>query len=614
MRPGGRRGGMGPAASAPSKGRRNAEETAAMNDDEERPKVPISRVVALAVPDRGVLIVGTLCLAVASFCNMALPAVAGSVIDTISTGGTEEELQEAALFLIVVAIVGAMFSGMRGYIFTMAGERLVKRVRIRLFERIMAQEIGFFDVNRTGELINRLSADTQVIQSSLTVNISMLLRGAVQASASLTLMFYTSWKLSLVILCIIPVLVGTAAKFGGFVRKTQGKMQDALAEAAEVAEESLSSIRTVRSFSRENWEVERYSEKVEVSYLTGLKLAKGYGGFLSSVFALAQCAIAAVLYAGGRLVLKGEMSIGELTAFLMYVIFVAASLGMLSGVFAEFSKAVGASGRIFELLDREPELNSTGGETPEDLRGEIVMKGIHFEYPSAPEQKVLKGMNITVKPGQVVAIVGPSGGGKSTVMNLLERFYLPTAGQITYNGHDLATLDPVHLRKRIGLVQQEPVLFDGTISYNLRYGKRDLTQQAIEAVSMTANAHEFVKGFTNKYDTNVGERGVKLSGGQKQRVAIARALALDPSVLLLDEATSALDAESEHLVQKAIDEAVTKCTTIIIAHRLSTVKRADQIIVIDGGVVAQKGTHEELLAGGGVYADLVKRQLEQAGA
>ena len=242
------------------------------------------------------------------------------------------------------------------------------------------------------------------------------------------------------------------------------------------------------------------------------------------------------------------------------------------------------------------------------------MKGIHFEYPSAPEQKVLKGVDITVKPGQVVAIVGPSGGGKSTVMNLLERFYLPTAGQITYNGHDLATLDPVHLRKRIGLVQQEPVLFDGTISYNLRYGKRDLTQQAIEAVSKAANAHEFVEGFTNKYDTNVGERGVKLSGGQKQRVAIARALALDPSVLLLDEATSALDAESEHLVQKAIDEAMTKCTTIIIAHRLSTVKRADQIIVIDGGVVAQKGTHEELLAGGGVYADLVKRQLEQAGA
>lgn len=527
MRPGGRRGGMGPAASAPSKGRRNAEETAAMNDDEERPKVPISRVVALAVPDRGVLIVGTLCLAVASFCNMALPAVAGSVIDTISTGGTEEELQEAALFLIVVAIVGAMFSGMRGYIFTMAGERLVKRVRIRLFERIMAQEIGFFDVNRTGELINRLSADTQVIQSSLTVNISMLLRGAVQASASLTLMFYTSWKLSLVILCIIPVLVGTAAKFGGFVRKT-----DVHRRAHRVPH--------VRDLCRRE---PRHAER-------------------------------------------------EIT---------------------EFSKAVGASGRIFELLDREPELNSTGGETPEDLRGEIVMKGIHFEYPSAPEQKVLKGVDITVKPGQVVAIVGPSGGGKSTVMNLLERFYLPTAGQITYNGHDLATLDPVHLRKRIGLVQQEPVLFDGTISYNLRYGKRDLTQQAIEAVSMTANAHEFVKGFTNKYDTNVGERGVKLSGGQKQRVAIARALALDPSVLLLDEATSALDAESEHLVQKAIDEAVTKCTTIIIAHRLSTVKRADQIIVIDGGVVAQ-GTHEELLAGGGVYADLVKRQLEQAGA
>jgi ABC transporter fused permease/ATP-binding protein len=573
----------------------------------ERPPVDLKRLVNLARPEARNLIVGTVALALGSGMSLLYPLVIQRLIDGIQGGGGKELVAQGSLILLGLFAAGAVFGSVRAWLFTVSGERIVAQLRANLYKAIIEQDVAFFDERRTGELTNRLASDTTVLQNTVTVNVSMLLRFAIMALGAIGFLFYTSWKLTLLTLAIVPLVAVSAGMFGRKMRSISREFQDALAASTVVAEETISGVRTVRAFAREAQEVERYTTAVMASFevarrrasvIAALRGLIGFGGY---------GAIAAVLWFGGNMLVEGTITIGELTSYLLYTLTVAFSLGALSGLYEDFMKALGASERVFQLMDREPEVVS-GGERPAEVRGEVALEEVVFAYPTRADIPVLQGMDLTLRPGQVVALVGPSGGGKSTVAALLSRFYDPQEGRLTLDGRAFTELDAGWLREQVGVVSQEPILFATSILDNIRYGRPSATEQEVIAAAKAANAHDFIRSFPEGYQTLVGERGVKLSGGQKQRVAIARALLKDPRVLILDEATSALDAESEHLVQEALDRLMKGRTTLVIAHRLSTVKEADRVCVLDEGRVAQQGTHDELVNQEGLYKRLVQRQ------
>ncbi|MEZ4236244.1 MAG: ATP-binding cassette domain-containing protein [Myxococcota bacterium] len=391
-------------------------------------------------------------------------------------------------------------------------------------------------------------------------------------------------------------------------------MQDALAHSTEIAEEFISGMRTVRSFAREPAEVACYSAAVQQSYRLAAKRALLMGIFNGVAGFAGYGALALVVWYGGRMVTSGSMSIGELTAFLLYTLTVAFSLGALSGLWGDFMHALGASERVFALIDQQPALEGTGTERLPAVEGRVRFHDVAFHYPSRPDLPVLQGLDLELAPGEVLALVGPSGAGKSTVAALIARFYDPDRGHVTLDGTDLRELDPHWLREQVGAVSQEPVLFATSIAENVRYGRPDASDEEVRDALRASNALSFVEAFPEGVHTLVGERGIQLSGGQKQRIAIARALLKDPRVLVLDEATSALDTESEHLVQEALERLMVGRTTLVIAHRLSTVRDADRVVVIDGGTVVEAGTHDELLAHDGLYRRLVERQFAESPA
>ena len=565
------------------------------------------RLLTLARPELGILLAGTLALLVGSVVVLAIPREVGLLVAAVVQPGGQERLDRASLALLVVALVVAMSGFARAYFYTLAGERVVARLRRDLFSAIVKQEVGFFDAQRTGELVNRLSADTAVLQNSVTVNVSMALRFSVQAIGAVALLFWLHWQLSLVMVAIVPVVAISAVLFGRKVRELSKRTQDALAAATTVAEESLGNVRTVRAFAREQAEVERYAAEVQTAFSMGRRMAAAYGAFQGFGGFVVSAAIAGILWYGGSLVIRGELPLEALTAYLLYIFMLAAALGGLSSLYGDFNRAIGASGRVFELLDRQPALRGGSHRIAAPV-GRVELVGVHFAYPTRPDTPVLGGVDVTLEPGRVLALVGQSGGGKSTVASLCLRLYDPTAGVVRFDGVDVRELDADWLREQIGIVSQEPVLFATSIEENIRYGRPGATRTEVEAAARAANAHDFVGGFPDGYATVVGERGVRLSGGQKQRIAIARALLKDPRVLILDEATSALDAESEHLVQEALDRLMRGRTTLVIAHRLSTVKSADRVVVLQGGRVQEAGTHDELLGHDGPYRRLVERQ------
>ena len=405
----------------------------------------------------------------------------------------------------------------------------------------------------------------------------------------------------------MAIVAAGAGIYGRMLRKVSKEVQDALARSSEVAEETLAGVRTVRAFAREAREVARYGGAVEESFQLARYRARLGATFTGGVSFLGYGAIAAVLWYGGVLLGEGQLSFGDLTSFLLYTFTVAFSIGALSSLWSDFAKAAGASERVFELMDRAPEVEP-GGLRPDTVEGKVALTDVHFAYPTRPDAPVLTGLSLSLEPGQVVALVGHSGGGKSTVAALLSRFYDPDTGGISLDHRPYEDLDAGWLREQVGVVSQEPILFATSIADNIRYGRPGASQDDVIRAAEAANALEFVNDFPEGFGTLVGERGVRLSGGQKQRIAIARALLKDPSVLVLDEATSALDAESEHLVQDALDRLMRGRTTLVIAHRLSTVRDADRVVVLDGGRVAESGTHDELLALGGLYRKLVERQ------
>ena len=570
-------------------------------------RLDLGRVISLARPELKPLLLGSLALIVGSGTSLAAPALVGRLVDGVTDGAGRAALDEAALVLLGVFAVSGVATALRSYLFTVAGERVVARLRTDLYRAVMTQEIGFFDTRRTGELTNRLASDTTVLQNAVTVNISMALRFALQALGAIGILMWTSWRLTLVMLTVVPLVAAGAGVYGRMLRRVSKQVQDALARSSEVAEETLAGVRTVRAFAREAREVARYGSAVEESFQLARYRARLGAMFTGGVSFLGYGAIAAVLWYGGVLLSEGSLSFGDLTSFLLYTFTVAFSIGALSGLWSDFAKAAGASERVFELLDREPEV-APGGLRPESVEGRVSLEDVHFAYPSRPEAAVLCGLDLELEPGQVVALVGPSGGGKSTVAALLSRFYDPERGSLSLDGHAFGALDAGWLREQVGVVSQEPILFATSVADNIRYGRPGATDADVAKAAAAANALEFVQAFPDGLETRVGERGVRLSGGQKQRIAIARALLKDPAVLVLDEATSALDAESEHLVQEALDRLMRGRTTLVIAHRLSTVREADRVVVLDAGRVAEAGTHEDLLALDGLYRKLVERQ------
>ncbi|WP_223752597.1 ABC transporter transmembrane domain-containing protein [Myxococcus sp. RHSTA-1-4] len=574
-------------------------------------RVTLRRLLSLARPELPVLAAGTFFLLVSSAASLAYPQAIGDLVDEALGTRSQQMLDGLALAMLAVFVVQGVAMALRAYLFNTAGERVVARLRKDLFRAMLSQEIAFFDGRRTGELTSRLASDTTVLQNTVTANVSMALRFTMQIAGGVALLFYTSARLTGVMLAIIPAVVLGAVLYGRRVRGISRQVQDALAAASNVAEEDLSGIRTVRSFAAEPNEVERYGTAMDRVFAFARARTRETSIFLGATSIAGYGAVAAVLWYGGRLVVAGGLSVGELTSFLIYTMLVAFSFSALAELWGDFMRASGASDRVFELLDREPAI-APGGQSLPEVRGHVEFRDVHFAYPTRPDVPVLQGVNLELRPGEVVAVVGPSGAGKSTLASLLSRFYDPQGGAVLLDGHPLTSLDPHWLRRNIGMVAQEPQLFSCSIADNIRYGRPDATDAQIEEAARAANAHAFIQRFPEGYQTQVGERGVQLSGGQKQRVAIARAVLKDPRLLILDEATSALDAESEHLVKDALERLMKGRTTLIIAHRLSTVANADRVLVLEGGHVIQSGTHAALMGQDGLYRRLVERQFVAA--
>ena len=600
-----------------------------------------SRIVSLSRPEWAAMGFATFCLLITQVGGMAVPWFFGQLIDitqddSLTVEERRSKMVDIIITLICIQSVASVMLFFRGFIFNASGERVVARLRIRLFKAILSQEIAFFDQKKTGELLSRLSNDTSKLQDAATSSVSIFIRQSITIVISVIMLFATSWQLTSGIIFAVPLLVFVATTYGRYVKGIAKKYTDALAVAADVSNESIGNIRTARAFAGEDLELIKFSKMIgdpdnyhgrtifswfppkesNTTYNLGIKKAVGHGTFIGCMGGLAQFTFIGLLWFGGELILSEKMSPGKLITYMMYAMQMGIALAMFSGLFSSFMESIGASKRTFEIIDRVPEFPIRGGEFCQ-MGGMLEFQNVNFSYPSRMDVPVLENFSLKIEKNTTVALVGQSGGGKSTVIWLLERFYDVNSGRILIDGQDIKELDPSIMRLGMGLVSQEPVLFGVSIFDNIAYGynakfgvDRKPSLAEIEKVAKAANADEFIEKFPEGYRTLVGERGVKLSGGQKQRIAIARALLIDPKILLLDEATSALDSQSEELVQEAIDRVMVGRTVVVVAHRLSTVKNADQIVLLQDRNIVDKGNHDDLLKRCADYRSLVAKQLQ----
>ncbi|XP_041649367.1 ATP-binding cassette sub-family B member 10, mitochondrial [Cheilinus undulatus] len=583
------------------------------------PLEDVKRILRLAHPERWRLAAAVGFLTISSAVSMSAPFFLGKVIDTIYTTGADAETMAASLTSLCIMLTGVFLCGgaanaARVYLMQISGEQIIRDLRASLFSSILRQEVAFFDKNRTGELINRLSADTAVVGNSITDNLSDGLRAVAQAVAGVSMMFYISSSLASFVLLIVPPLAGLAIIYGRYLRSISKRTQDALAQATQLAEERISNLRTVRAFGKELSEASRYTQKIDQVLSLARKEAALRSGFFGVTGLSGNLMILSVLYNGGLLMADQHITVGELSSFLMYTFWVGISIAGLSSFYSELMKGFGAGSRLWELLDRKPEFPLNEGLIlPADqLKGQLEFCDVFFAYPTRKEAPIFQNLNLLVPAGTIMAVVGPSGSGKSSLVSLLLRLYDADAGVITVDGHDIRDLNPYWLRSHIGTVSQEPVLFSCSIRDNIAYGAIDpnsVTSEDIYRAARVANAYTFIQAFPKGFDTVVGEKGVLLSGGQKQRIAIARALLKNPKILLLDEATSALDAENEFLVQEALERLMEGRTVVIIAHRLSTIQNASAVAVLDQRHIAECGQHTELLGNRqGLFRKLMEKQ------
>lgn len=562
------------------------------------------------IPYKWTFAVGLFFLVLSSITTLSFPKLIGEMTRVIE-GKSDYTLNNITVFFGIVLILQGVFSFFRVYFFAQVSERVAADIRGSVYSKFISLPIHFFEQRRVGELTSRLTSDVSAVQDVMSITLAEFFRQIATLTVGIGIIMYISWKLSLFMLATFPILVLSALVFGRYIRVLSKKSQDKLAEANVIAEETLQSINIVKSFTNEKLESNRYGNALADVVKTALKAASLRGGFIAFFIVGMFGGIVAVVWYGGGLVEKGEMQLSDLLTFLFYTTFIGASMSGLGDLYAQLQRTIGASERLTEIMEEESEVNLNASTEVGKINASVAFEKVKFNYPSRTDIEVLKNIDFNISAGEKVALVGQSGAGKSTIVQLLMKLYPLTEGSIKIDNVDIKELDVTALRQHIAIVPQEVMLFGGSILENIRYGRPDATDQEIFEAAKRANAFDFISKFPEKFDTLVGERGVKLSGGQRQRVAIARAILKDPSILILDEATSALDTESEKLVQDALNELMKGRTTIIIAHRLATIRNVDRIYVLKEGEIVEEGSHDSLiLKSNGIYANLVKLQFE----
>ena len=524
-----------------------------------------------------------------------------------------EQLQQAVLFILAITVLIAGGTFARFYLVSWLGERVSADIRLTVFNHVITLHPSYFETNGSGDIMSRITTDTTLLQSIIGSSFSMAIRSALMLIGALVMLFATNIKLTIIVLISVPFILVPILFYGRKVRKLSRKSQDSMADVGSYAGEAIEHIKTVQSYTHEQQERHAFAEEVEKSFDIGRSRIQQRATLIAGVIIIVFGAITGMLWVGGSDVIQGKMSGGDLGAFVFYAILVASSLATISEVLGELQRAAGATERLIEILQVKshilpPKENAVSAN---NLNAEITFEEVSFNYPSRPDQAATQRLNLVAEQGKVLALVGPSGAGKTTLFELLQRFYDPQVGRITLGGTDIRQLDPEDLRQQMALVPQQPALFSSDVFHNIRYGKPDASDEEVISAAKKAHAHEFISQLPQGYKSYLGERGVRLSGGQRQRIAIARAILKDPHILLLDEATSALDSESEHHVQQALEELMRGRTTIIIAHRFSTIQHADHIAVLDQGQLVDIGDHQSLLQSCGLYQRLVELQFKQ---
>ena len=570
------------------------------------------RIFRYTLPYRKIFLLGFMFLILATGTSLIFPRAVGEVVEVLQ-GGSRFTLNQVIGFLFGILVLQATFSFFRIYLFTRVSEKAMADVRRDLYSQIICLPVTFFENNRVGDLTSRVTSDVSYLDNVISFTLAEFFRQSATLILGTAFLFYTSWKLTLFMLATFPFLVVAAIFFGRYMRKLSKKAQSELAKANVVVEETFQNVNTVKAFTNERLEINRYRGSLDRVVNLLLEAATYRGLFVSFLILVMFGGIVCIVWYGANLIQLGELSVSALFTFVIYTAYIGGALNSLGDMYAQINRTIGASERVLEIMDETPEVDLKNNQdmASNSVAGAVTYDQVHFSYPSRKDIPVLKGISLSIQPGEKIALVGHSGAGKSTIVQLLMRFYVSDKGGIHIDGKSISDFELHELRKNIAIVPQEVILFGGTIEENIAYGKPGASYEEIYEAARKANALEFILSFPEQFKTLVGERGIKLSGGQRQRIAIARAILKDPKILILDEATSSLDAESEKLVQDALNELMNNRTTIVIAHRLATIHKMDRIYVIHDGIIAESGTHAQL-AGmeNGIYANLIKLQFD----